>query len=56
MTTHLITTEIDLKTVATDLNRAIESELRTYGEPLRWAITDVDADQIAKVEAVVTRD
>lgn len=56
MTTHLITAEIDLKTVATNLNSAIESALRTHGEPLRWSITEVDASQIAKVEAVVTRD
>ena len=56
MTTHFITAEIDLQESPTQLNQAIETELKKQGEPLRWAITEVDTDQKkAKVEAVVTR-
>ena len=55
MTTHFITAEIDLQESPTQLNQAIEAELKKQGEPLRWAITEVDTDQKkAKVEAVVT--
>jgi hypothetical protein len=55
MTTHFITAEIDLQTTATELQAAIEAELKKQGEPLRWAITSVDtANQKAIVEAVVT--
>lgn len=57
MTTHFITAEIDLKEVPARLPQAIETELKKNGEPLRWAITEVD-EKNAKllVEAVVTRD
>ncbi|MFB2980542.1 hypothetical protein [Microseira sp. BLCC-F43] len=55
MTTHFITAEIDLTESPAKLNQAIESELKKRGEPLRWAITNVDAKQEkATVEAIVT--
>lgn len=55
MTTHFITAEIDLQNTTTELQAAIEAELKKQGEPLRWAITSVDtANQKAIVEAVVT--
>ncbi|MBD2295207.1 hypothetical protein H6G06_17400 [Anabaena sphaerica FACHB-251] len=55
MTTHFITAEIDLQETPTELQKAIEAELKKQGEPLRWAVTSVDAEQEkATVEAVVT--
>ncbi|MEM9544018.1 MAG: hypothetical protein AAGA60_31605 [Cyanobacteria bacterium P01_E01_bin.42] len=55
MTTHFITAEIDLQETPVQLKQEIEAELAKRGEPLRWAITEVDEDtQTAKVEAVVT--
>ncbi|MEH2313655.1 MAG: hypothetical protein V7K18_19005 [Nostoc sp.] len=55
MTTHFITAEIDLQETPAELLEVIETELKKQGEPLRWAITSVDADkQKATVEAVVT--
>ena len=55
MTTHFITAEIDLTESPEALPRQVEAELQKRGEPLRWAITEVDeAEQKAKVEAVVT--
>lgn len=57
MTTHFITAEIDLQETPIQLQQAIEAELEKRGEPLRWAITEVDEDkQKAKVEAIVTVD
>ncbi|WP_413172100.1 hypothetical protein [Anabaena azotica] len=55
MTTHFITAEINLQETPTELQKAIEVELKKQGEPLRWAITAVDKEQEkATVEAVVT--
>lgn len=55
MTTHFITAEIDLQETPIQLKQEIEAELEKRGEPLRWAITEVDTEaQKAKVEAVVT--
>jgi hypothetical protein len=55
MTTHFITAEINLADTTEDLQQAVEQELRKQGEPLRWAITEVDeAQATATVEAVVT--
>jgi hypothetical protein len=55
MTTHFITAEIDLQDSPQQLHRAIEAELQQRGEPLRWAVTQVNAEtQKAEVEAVVT--
>lgn len=56
MTTHFITAEIDLQETPIKLQQAIETELQKQGEPLRWAITQVDIDkQTAHVEAIVTK-
>jgi hypothetical protein len=56
MTTHFITAEINLQETPDQLHKAIEAELKKQGEPLRWAITSVDAErQKVTVEAVVTR-
>ncbi|WP_088243140.1 hypothetical protein [Calothrix rhizosoleniae] len=56
MTTHFITAEIDLQETPTELEKAITAELDKQGEPLRWAITAVDAQTgKATVEAVVTK-
>ena len=55
MTTHFITAEIDLQENPRQLHQEIETELNKRGEPLRWAITQVDQDkQTAQVEAIVT--
>jgi hypothetical protein len=57
MTTHFITAEIDLQESPVKLQQAIETELAKEGEPLRWAITEVDKDkETVKVEAVVTKE
>ncbi len=57
MTTHFITAEINLHETPTELEKAIEAELKKQGEPLRWAISSVDTEkQICTVEAVVTAD
>jgi hypothetical protein len=55
MTTHFITAEVNLNETNMDLQDAISIQLKTQGEPLRWAITEVD-DGIAQVEAVVLQD
>jgi CRISPR/Cas system endoribonuclease Cas6 (RAMP superfamily) len=55
MTTHFITAEIDLQESPQQLQQAIEAELEKRGEPLRWAVTEVDeTEQKAHIEAVVT--
>lgn len=55
MTTHFITAEIDLQESPVQLQQEIEAELQKRGEPLRWAVTDVDTErQKAQVEAIVT--
>jgi hypothetical protein len=55
MTTHFITSEIELQETPTELEKAITAELQKQGEPLRWSITAVNEEQqIATVEAVVT--
>ncbi|GAA6620676.1 hypothetical protein [Scytonema sp. NUACC26] len=55
MTTHFMTVEIDLQETPTELQKAIEAELKKQGEPLRWAISSVDVKkQTCSVEAVVT--
>jgi hypothetical protein len=57
MTTHFITAEIDLQESPVKLQQAIEAELEKRGEPLRWAVTNVDKEQEkVQVEAVVTVD
>jgi hypothetical protein len=55
MTTHFITAEINLQESPIEMQRAIEAELAKRGEPLRWAVTDVNVEQqLAHVEAIVT--
>nr|WP_026072388.1 hypothetical protein [Nodosilinea nodulosa] len=55
MATQFITLNINLGEVQSDLVTAIEAALAEQGEPLRWAITQVNsATQTATVEAVVT--
>ncbi len=55
MTTHFISAEIDLSESPVELSQAIAAELEQRGEPLRWAITNVDEEaQKVSVEAVVT--
>jgi hypothetical protein len=55
MTTHFITAEVNLNETNMDLQDAIATQLKIQGEPLRWAITEVD-EGIAQVEAVVLKD
>jgi len=55
MTTHFITAEIDLQASPAKLHQEIVAELEKRGEPLRWAITNVDVHkEKATVEAIVT--
>ncbi len=55
MTTHFITAEIDLTENPAELPRQVEAELQKRGEPLRWAVAEVnEAKQTAQIEAVVT--
>ena len=55
MTTHFVTAEIDFQATPAQLHSQIEAQLRSIGEPLRWAIVNVDMQrQKAIVEAVVT--
>lgn len=54
MTTHFITAEVDLPNTADELHTVIHAELQKQGEPLRWAVTDVDVTrQKALVEGYV---
>ncbi len=55
MTTHFITAEINLQESPLKLKKEIEAELEKQGEPLRWAITEVDTEkQTAHIEGIVT--
>ena len=55
MTTHFITAEVNLQESPLAMQQQIEAELQKRGEPLRWAVTDVDVTtQTAVVEAIVT--
>ena len=55
MTTHFITAEIDWQADPAEMARAIEGELQKRGEPLRWAVTEVNPNQqTLRVEAIVT--
>ncbi|MFN5515757.1 MAG: hypothetical protein ACK5CA_13725 [Cyanobacteriota bacterium] len=56
MTTHFITAEIPLQETPEALRQRIEATLGQQGEPLRWAIAELDLEkQTATLEAVVTR-
>jgi hypothetical protein len=55
MNTHFVTAEIDFQETPAQLQSQIEAQLRSLGEPLRWAITSINTrQQKAIVEAVVT--
>jgi hypothetical protein len=47
---QFITAQVNF--ITNDLHQAIQTQLETQGEPLRWAITAVE-DEIASIEAVV---
>ncbi|MCY7273117.1 MAG: hypothetical protein LH702_05065 [Phormidesmis sp. CAN_BIN44] len=54
MNTHFVTTQVDLQATPAEMQLAIESTLRTHGEPLRWAVTSVNTEnQKAQIEAIV---
>lgn len=54
LTTEFVTVTIDQPDSIAVLPQTIINALRTIGDPLRWAITEVDADQRKlQVEAVV---
>ncbi|WP_346291102.1 hypothetical protein [Sphaerothrix gracilis] len=55
MQTRLIMLEIELTDLGVDLPQAIAAALSVHGEPLRWAITQVQS-QWASLEAVVLTD
>jgi uncharacterized membrane protein YdcZ (DUF606 family) len=52
MATQFIIIEINLADLLVPLQAAIEMQLKTQGEPLRWAVTSV-GQGIARVEAIV---
>ncbi len=55
MNTRFVIAEVDLQATLAEMQLAIESTLRTHGEPLRWAVTSVNAkNQKAQIEAIVT--
>ena len=55
MVTRFVTLEVDLHTSPTELKRSIATELKKWGDPLRWAIVAVDRErQKIQIEAVVT--
>ncbi len=55
MTTHFIDAEISQEESPLALQKAIEAELAKRGEPLRWAVTQVNPEQhTVQIEAVVT--
>jgi hypothetical protein len=57
MTIESVEIELDITNALTDLNLAIETSLQNWGEPLRWAITEVNPEtNVARIEAIVIRD
>ena len=53
LSTQFIRITLRLGRTGVELRDQIETQLSTYGDPLRWAITSVDGT-MAQVEAVVT--
>ncbi|MEL7509892.1 MAG: hypothetical protein AAFN42_21380 [Cyanobacteria bacterium J06554_1] len=53
LSTQFIRITLVLGCTGVELRDQVETQLCTYGDPLRWAITSVDGT-IAQVEAVVT--
>ncbi len=57
MITKFVDLDIPYPPSAQDLPFLVETALRQWGEPLRWAITRVDSpQQLVHVEAIVTMD
>lgn len=57
MTIESIEIEMDITAALGQLDRAIETTLQQWGEPLRWAITAVDREtNIAQIEAIVIKE
>ncbi len=55
METRLISIDFLLPLDVGEIPEAIERELRTWGVPLRWAVTAIDrVSRVARVEAIVT--
>jgi hypothetical protein len=55
MITKFVDLDISFTNLTQLLPQQIESSLRQWGEPLRWAITNVNAvQQTVHVEAIVT--
>jgi hypothetical protein len=52
MKIQFITAKIPFDLTNTDLQQAIQTHLKTQGEPLRWAITAVEGKMVS-LEAVV---
>jgi hypothetical protein len=53
---HFIEADLDLHNSPAEMQKFIEAELQRWGEPLRWAVTDVDVDrQTVHIEAIVTQ-
>ena len=53
---NFITLEIPLENSPLQMQQAIEIALKQWGDPLRWAVMEVDvSNQIAKLEAMVTQ-
>ena len=56
LTTIFLSVIVPFPSSSVHLRDAIEAELRSHGEPLRWAITSIDVvQQTAQIEAVVTQ-
>ena len=53
LTTEFVLITVQLQANGIALRNHIETQLKSYGEPLRWAITAIDKTT-AQVEAVVT--
>jgi len=55
MLTQFVTLKISLQDSPIALQQTIVKSLCAHGEPLRWAITQIDPDNhVVSVEAVVT--
>ena len=56
MTIESIELEMDITGLLEALDTEIETKLKQWGEPLRWAITTVDREtNIAQIEAMVIK-
>ncbi|MEM1251462.1 MAG: hypothetical protein AAGI69_03435 [Cyanobacteria bacterium P01_H01_bin.21] len=53
LTTEFVLITVQLQANSIALRNHIETQLKSHGEPLRWAITAID-QTTAQVEAVVT--